>query len=86
MNASLGSSAYCPAPIANGRNCKTRHWFCRVNGRTYRLSPTKDNKWQLHRVHSTAEEEKGTVLGKYQRRGDATKAVGEMAYLPEPKW
>jgi hypothetical protein len=32
------------------------------------------------------EEEKCRVLGKYQRGGDTTKAVVEMAYQPEPKW
>ena len=33
-----------------------------------------------------ADDEKGMVLGKYQRRGDATKAIAEMAYQPEPRW
>lgn len=30
--------------------------------------------------------EKGIVLGTYQRRGDATKAVSGMAYEPELRW
>jgi hypothetical protein len=30
-------------------------------------------------------DEKGAILGKYQRRGDATKAIAEMAYRPESK-
>jgi hypothetical protein len=65
---------------------KSPHWFWRTNGRTYRLSPTKDNKWQLYRVPTLAEDEKGLVLGRYQRRGDATKAIGELAHQPEPSW
>ncbi len=60
--------------------------YCRSNGRTYRLSPTKDKMWHLFRVDSTSDEEEGVQLGKYQRRGDATKAVAKIAYQPEPKW
>jgi hypothetical protein len=29
--------------------------------------------------------ERFRLLGKYQRRGDATKKVAEMAYQPEPR-
>jgi hypothetical protein len=65
---------------------KPQHWYCLANRRTYRLSPTKDNAWNLYRVDSTSEDEKGALIGKYQRRGDATKVVGEIAYQPEPKW
>jgi hypothetical protein len=42
--------------------------------------------WNLHRVTSASDEEKGALIGKYQRRGDATKVVAEMAYQPEPRW
>lgn len=62
------------------------HWFYRANGRTYRLSPTKDKMWNLSRVNSISEEEKGALIGRYQRRGDATKVIKDMAYQPEPKW
>jgi hypothetical protein len=65
---------------------KSPNWYCRANGRTFRLSPTKDKMWHLHRVNSTSDGEKGNVIGKYQRRGDATKVVAEMAYKPEPNW
>lgn len=58
-------------------------WHCRLNGRTYRLSPTNDKMWHLHRVDTVAEDQEGVLLGKYQRRGDATKAVKQMAYQPE---
>ncbi len=78
--------------LLSGADCKwtqlqkSLHWYCRVNGRMYRLSPTKDKKWNLYRVNSTSEEEKSALIGKYQRRGDATKVVAEMAYQPEPRW
>lgn len=62
------------------------HWYCRANGRTYRLSPTEDRMWNLCRVDSTSLEEKGSYIGKYRRRGDVTKLVAEMAYRPEPRW
>jgi hypothetical protein len=77
--------------LLSGADCnwtqleKSPHWYSRVNGRTYRLSPSTDKMWNLYRVKSTAEDEKGILLGKYQRRGDATKKVAEMAYQPEPR-
>lgn len=78
--------------LLSGADCtwtqlqKSSHWFSRVNGRTYRLSPTKDKMWHLYRVKSTEEDEKGALIGKYQRRGDATKVVAKAAYQPEPDW
>lgn len=78
--------------LLSGADCKwtrlqkSQNWYCRANGRTYRLSPTKDKMWSLDRVKSTSDDETGALIGKYQRRGDATKVVGEMAYQPEPKW
>ena len=65
---------------------KSRHWYCRANGRTYRLSPRDDKMWDLYRVNSIADDEEGALVGKYRARGDATKAVKEMAYKPEPRW
>lgn len=76
--------------LLSGADCnwtqlrKSAHWFCRTNGRTYRLSPAKDKMWTLARVKTVSDDEKGAVLGKYQRRGDATKVVAEAAYQPEP--
>jgi hypothetical protein len=43
--------------LLSGADCvwtqlqKSQHWYCRANGRTYRLSPTKDKMWQLYRVN-----------------------------------
>jgi hypothetical protein len=78
--------------LLSGADCKwtqlqkSPHWFCRTNGRTYRLSPTKDKMWNLCRVNSTLDDEEGALIGKYRHRGDATKVVTEMAYKPEPRW
>lgn len=78
--------------LLSGADCKwtqlqkSPNWYCRSNGRTYRLSPTKDKMWHLYRVSSTSDDEEGALMGKYQRRGDATKALAAIAYQPEPKW
>ncbi|MEO3430701.1 hypothetical protein AAFN88_17740 [Pelagibius sp. CAU 1746] len=78
--------------LLSGADCKwtqlrkSKHWYCRKNGRTYRLSPTQDKMWHLFRVKTVSDEDDGDLLGKYQRRGDATKVVSEMAYQPEPRW
>jgi hypothetical protein len=78
--------------LLSGADCKwtqlqkSQHWYCRANGRTYRLSPTKDKMWHLYRVNAVSDEEEGALIGKYRARGDATKVVAETAYQPEPKW
>ncbi|MER8802256.1 hypothetical protein [Mesorhizobium sp. M0998] len=78
--------------LLSGADCKwtqlqkSPRWYCRANGRTYRLSPTNDKMWNLYRVNSVSEEDEAALIGKYQRRGDATKVVSQMAYQPEPKW
>lgn len=58
----------------------TSHWYCRKNGRTYRLSPSKDGKWNLRNVSSTSDGEEGVQLGKYSSRREATKAIRTLAY------
>lgn len=78
--------------LLSGADCKwtqirgSANWYCRANGRTYRLSPTQDKMWHLHRVNSVSDDEQGALIGKYQRRGDATKVVAEMAYQSEARW
>ena len=78
--------------LLSGADCnwtqleKSRYWYCRANGRTYRLSPTEDKMWNLYRVDSISDDENGALLGKYRARGDATKAAKDMAYKPEPRW
>jgi len=78
--------------LLSGADCKwtqirkSKHWYCRANGRTYRLSPAADKKWDLHRVDAVKDDENGHLIGCYQGRGDATKVIAEMAYQPEPRW
>lgn len=78
--------------LLSGADCKwtqirrSPNWYCRANGRTYRLSPTPEKRWRLDRVQSVAGEEQGEEIGTYRVRGDATKIVAELAYQPEPRW
>jgi hypothetical protein len=59
-------------------------YFCRRNGRAYRVVRSKDKKWNLHRVETL--EESGALIGTYQGRRDASKALDKIAYEPEPRW
>ena len=74
--------------LLSGADCRwtqlaqSTDWHCRTNGRLYRLSPTKDKVWSLYRARSV-DGPNGFLLGKYQRRGDASKAVAEVAYKPD---
>src|SRR5262249_24403417 len=62
----------------------TKAFFCRKNGRAYRIEPTKERRWRLFRLpHSDGE---GFALGTYQNRGEANKALKAIAYEPEPRW
>jgi hypothetical protein len=65
---------------------KSPHVFCRINGRTYRLSPDKHDKTMkvLHRVEAVSEVEGSVILGRYRTRGEASKALKEIAYKEEP--
>lgn len=75
--------------LMSGADCNwtqlrnSKHFYCRANGRTYRLSPTQDKMWHLHRVQSVSDDEKTPILGKYRGRADATRAVAQLAYRPE---
>jgi len=74
--------------LLSGADCKwtqlvkSPNWYCRMNGRLYRLSPTADKTWNLHRTNSV-DSPVGTLIGKYTGRRDASKVVAQMAYLPE---
>lgn len=74
--------------LLSGADCKwtqllkSPDWYCRTNGRLYRLSPTKDKMWNLYRAR-TVGGPNGSFIGKYQRRGDASKVVAEVAYQPD---
>jgi hypothetical protein len=59
--------------------------YRRINGRTYRATPTADKLWLLHRIHSI-DDPKPMQIGKYKRRGDINKLLATMAYEDEPRW
>ncbi|MGY3134570.1 hypothetical protein ACVWZM_005252 [Bradyrhizobium sp. USDA 4501] len=61
---------------------KSDAFYCRRNGRTFRIIQGKDKRWTLFRVKSI--EDKGELLGQYQGRGDANKALKTIAYANEP--
>src|SRR5262249_51138139 len=60
--------------LLSGADCKwtqrykSQHWYCRSNGRTYRLSPANDKRWNLYRVDNVSDEETGLLLGTYRSR------------------
>ncbi|TBE45449.1 hypothetical protein ELH02_14235 [Rhizobium ruizarguesonis] len=77
------------ARLIAGADCKwtqlrgAPHFYCRTNGRTYRLSPTADKKWELFRVDRPSPDDNGEYIGRYGSRGNATKVVAEMAFQAE---
>jgi hypothetical protein len=58
--------------------------FCRRNGRAFRIACDKNKRWQLYRIASVADV--GVLLGSYQGRREANKALEQIAYQPEPQW
>jgi hypothetical protein len=56
-------------------------FYCRRNGRTFRIVQGKDRRWTLFRVKSV--DDKGELLGLYQGRGDSNKALKTIAYAVE---
>jgi hypothetical protein len=73
-----------------GADCKwtsvggSKALYIRKNGRAYRLSPTKDQRWDLFRIQDVVDP--GARVGVYGSRGDANKALAKLAYEPEPRW
>jgi hypothetical protein len=84
----LAEAAAAEQRLLSGADCKwtpqqgTKDVYCRVNGRLFRLTTTTDKRVELYRAESL-ESDKGTLLGQYLKRGDATKAVAQIAYRPE---
>ncbi len=77
--------------LISGADCKWTalrkpdEMYCRMNGRLYRVSRDNDKRWSLCRVVSL-DDAKGSLIGRYAARGDASKVVADMAYQPEPRW
>lgn len=71
--------------LLSGADCKwtqltkSPDWHCRMNGRLYRLSPTKDKMWHLYRVKAV-DGPNGSLIGKYQNRRDVSKVGAQVAY------
>lgn len=71
----------------SGADCKwtplegSKAVFMRRNGRAFRLSPTKEKRWELHRIEEPADA--GDLLGIYATRGAANKVIDKLAYEPE---
>lgn len=63
---------------------KSAALYCRKNGRAFRLTPTKDKRFELARIQSV--EDAGSRLGVYGSRSDANKALDKLAYETEPRW
>lgn len=63
---------------------KSKDLYMRRNGRAYRLSPTKEKRWELSRIDQPGDT--GTPLGIYGTRTDVNKALKKLAYEPEPRW
>jgi hypothetical protein len=58
--------------------------FVRRNGRAFRLTPTNDKRWDLHRIEEPTD--KGDLVGVYSTRGAANKVIAKLAYEAEPRW
>lgn len=71
----------------SGADCKwtplagSKAIFMRRNGRAFRLSPTKEKRWALHRIEEPTDA--GDLLGVYAARGAANKVIDKIAYEPE---
>lgn len=62
---------------------KSKELYIRKNGRAYRLAPRKDKRWDLFRIEGHTDQ--GSLVGTYGSRGDANKALANLAYVPEPR-
>lgn len=71
----------------SGADCKwtplegSKAVFMRRNGRAFRLSPTKEKRWELHRIEEPSDA--GELLGVYATRGAVNKVIEKVAYEPE---
>jgi hypothetical protein len=58
--------------------------YSRRNGRAFRIVRGKDKRWTLYRIKEISDQ--GKVIGTYQGRRDASKALEKIAYASEPQW
>jgi len=70
----------------SGADCKwtplegSKALFMRRNGRAFRLSPTKEKRWELRRIEEPTDA--GDLLGVYATRGAVNKVIDKIAYEP----
>lgn len=68
----------------SGADCKwtplsgSKQLYCRLNGRAYRLTPLVDGSCEVSRINQP--QDPGVPVGRYRRRGDATKAISVIAF------
>jgi hypothetical protein len=63
---------------------KSEVFYCRRNGRAFRIARAKDKRWNLYRIKAL--DDGGNLLGTYQGRREASKALEKIAYEHEPQW
>ena len=63
---------------------KADEFYCRRNGRAYRVVRAKDKRWELFRI--AAVNDQGSLLGTYSGRREASKVLEKLAYEVEPRW
>ena len=73
-----------------GEDCKwtpvggSQEIYCRVNGRAYRLALKHGATRNLFRI-SSIDDQSPRLIGKYANQTEATKALTQIAYQPEPR-
>jgi hypothetical protein len=61
---------------------ESKDFYCRRNGRAFRIALAKDKRWKLYRISML--DDPGDLLGIYLGRRDANKALESIAYQAEP--
>jgi hypothetical protein len=54
---------------------KSEVFYCRHNGRAFRITRAKDKRWNLYRIKTL--EDAGALLGTYQGRREASNALDD---------
>ena len=60
---------------------RSKDFYCRRNGRAFRIAQSKDKRWELFRILTI--EDEGILVGTYQGRREASKALEQVAYGPD---
>jgi hypothetical protein len=62
---------------------ESKDFYCRRNGRAFRIGQAKDKRWKLSRISTI--DDPGDLLGTYLGRREANKALESIAYRAEPE-